>query len=143
MRIRPRSIAVLAVLLVLLAGISAGPAAARQVLPNHLKAVHCSRLADLHGAAHDKHYLRDLCGKDHALYVRMYNTISGESCWHSWVVNSSNHAGYAQFAVDWANGNNAGHWVWNRLNGTLNVRMFYYCVTHPGTTGGWSTWAGH
>jgi len=120
------------------------PAAAQaQHLPAHLKASHCSTLKLLHGVARDRHYLEDLCGKNHALYRRMYRTVWGESRWHPHEVNSSDHAGYAQFAAGWANGRNVGRWVWNRLNGVLNLRFFYYFVTHPRLTGGWANWAGH
>ena len=145
MRIRPRNIAVLAALLVLLAGISAGPAAAQQVLPHHLKAVHCSRLADLHGVAKSKHYLRDLTETDHTLYVRMYNTISGETggTWYARAHNASGASGLAQFMPEWWNGYGSNGWRWDPYNATLNIRVFYYVVKHPASTGGWSNWSGH
>jgi hypothetical protein len=72
----------------------------------------------------------------------MYRTIWGESRWRAGARNGP-YGGYAQFHQNWANGRNAGRWVWNRYNGRLNIRMFYYCVTHPRSTGGWSNWLGH
>ena len=128
-------------LLALAGGLPASASA--QHLPKHLKDSHCSTLQHLKGVKYDKHLLRDLCGHDTALYHRMYNTVVGESHWQTTCRNSSDHVGYAQFMTDWANGNNNGHWVWNRYDGHLNIRMFYYFVTHPKSTGGWSNWAGH
>ena len=114
--------------------------ASAQVLPAHLKNVHCSRLAQIHNeTAYCKHLLRDLCGRDTALYQRMYATVVGESGWGAHAHNASGATGYAQFMPEWWNGHGSTGWSWNPYNGALNIRVFYYVVTH----GGWSNWWPH
>ena len=117
----------------------AGTACA-QSLPPHLKDSHCPRLAKIHNETHYcKHLLRDLCGRNVALYRRMYATVKGESGWGAHAHNPSGASGYAQFMPSWW----AGRWHFDPYNGALNIRVFYYCVTHPRETGGWSNWPRH
>jgi hypothetical protein len=70
----------------------------------------------------------------------MYATVAGESHWRAGAANPSSSArGYAQFLSGWY----AGRWHFDPRNGALNLRVFYYVVTHPRSTGGWANWNGH
>jgi hypothetical protein len=69
----------------------------------------------------------------------MFTTISEESGWGHAARNASGASGYAQFMPEWW----AHRWLWDPMDGPLNIRMFVYCIEHPRETGGWSNWAGH
>ena len=126
--------------LLFVVGLRAGPATAEQLLPSPLKDSHCSTLARLHGVAHDKHLLWELCGysrRGRVLHALMYWIIERESHWQPRAHNPSGAAGYAQFMPEWW----AGRWRFDPYNGPLCIRVFYYCVTHPAATGGLRNWA--
>jgi len=69
----------------------------------------------------------------------MFTTISEESSWRHAARNASGASGYAQFMPEWW----ARRWLWDPMDGALNIRVFVYCIEHPRETGGWSNWAGH
>ncbi len=126
----------LGVLFVVAAG--AGPAAAGTRLPAHLRAVRCSRLADLHGVAKWRHYARDLFGSEWSRADYIINRETGGT-WNPAAHNASGATGLAQFMPEWWNGHGSTGWCWNPRDPILSIRMFFFVAHHP-QLGGWGNW---